>query len=945
MKKTILPVLLFVIIIAMSVLLFACEGVVVEQNEEGITVRPIDTTNDTTDESNETSLEDESEHEHAFGEWQIVDQATCIGNGMRKKSCACGQEVEEEIPPLGHAIEHHDAQASTCIEIGWHAYDTCSRCDYTTYSAIAAKGHRAEDDLSCPEVHTCVDCGLTFTMEHAFKSENVIMQKSCISAGREEIKCNRCEEKKTLITDASGHNYSLCSFKEPTCIEGGQAIYACSYCGDEYSVYYDAMGHSTARGTCSYCGETITVWDDELAAVNKKLDDRKKEIQESNERSISIKKGTLSSYLSSLGYSEYRFNQYTTAHYQRQMNDSYQNWQTYNTRYTYASIGGYASDAARYKNYADRYYNLYSEYSKLYQAGQLRDEIKDLEDDLDYYLDVIEGARRSEVAEINRKYESLIRPSKPIENRSTYSGFIFYYDESSQTYSLNGVSNGIATDLSIPATHNGKPVTKIAPNAFANSDVRTLYLSANIDEIGVAAFYGCADLAEVYYSHVPSVIGGEAFSGTKYVEDWGHDLVKKEDLAPTCTESGYHDYYICSRCAYESKTEDPALGHDPVKQADLDPTCTEEGYHDYYICSRCGHETKEIDEALGHDPINHEAKVPTCTEIGWDAYETCSRCDYTTYEQLAEIPHTWDHPEYLSVTTPGDYDMVCEICHTEQHIHVGQYTRVDAQGNPDENGNYLLFGSYPQSKVEDESLIAVLSEKAGSLPTNETPYLWTASAKDGGYYIDIEHSSAKYRGIYRSQQLSWYKFEAIKWRILSEDGETAFILSENILDASRFDPSYNNYEESEIRAYLCGDFYSTAFLLTQQELIEETDVVNSAASTGYSSNGYVCNNTLDKVFLLSYSEVSNVGYGFGSDEDRAKNVTEYASANGVTANDQGTGCWWLRSPYNSLYYGRSHTLTYGVRSVLESGYLYPNDDVNYAKNGIVPALRISFTQA
>lgn len=33
---------------------------------------------------------------------------------------------------LGHDFVHHEAQAPTCTAVGWEAYDTCSRCDYTS---------------------------------------------------------------------------------------------------------------------------------------------------------------------------------------------------------------------------------------------------------------------------------------------------------------------------------------------------------------------------------------------------------------------------------------------------------------------------------------------------------------------------------------------------------------------------------------------------------------------------------------------------------------------------------------------------------------------------------------------------------------------------------------------------------------------------------------------
>ncbi len=40
-----------------------------------------------------------------------------------------------------HTIVEHEAQAPTCVDPGWDAYETCSKCDYTTYGGeIGANG-------------------------------------------------------------------------------------------------------------------------------------------------------------------------------------------------------------------------------------------------------------------------------------------------------------------------------------------------------------------------------------------------------------------------------------------------------------------------------------------------------------------------------------------------------------------------------------------------------------------------------------------------------------------------------------------------------------------------------------------------------------------------------------------------------------------------------------
>ena len=46
----------------------------------------------------------------------------------------------------GHDLIDHAAQAPTCTAIGWDDYQTCSRCDYTTYVEKPALGHAEVTD-------------------------------------------------------------------------------------------------------------------------------------------------------------------------------------------------------------------------------------------------------------------------------------------------------------------------------------------------------------------------------------------------------------------------------------------------------------------------------------------------------------------------------------------------------------------------------------------------------------------------------------------------------------------------------------------------------------------------------------------------------------------------------------------------------------------------------
>lgn len=73
----------------------------------------------------------------------LASAATCVSKARYYEHCShCGQmsssTFEGDIDPDNHDLTHVKAQAPTCTEVGWNAYDTCTRCDYTTYVEIPA---------------------------------------------------------------------------------------------------------------------------------------------------------------------------------------------------------------------------------------------------------------------------------------------------------------------------------------------------------------------------------------------------------------------------------------------------------------------------------------------------------------------------------------------------------------------------------------------------------------------------------------------------------------------------------------------------------------------------------------------------------------------------------------------------------------------------------------
>lgn len=163
--------------------------------------------------------------------------------------------------------------------------------------------------------------------------------------------------------------------------------------------------------------------------------------------------------------------------------------------------------------------------------------------------------------------------------------------------------------------------------------------------------------------------------------------------------------------------------------------------------------------------------------------------------------------------------------------------------------------------------------------------------------------------------------QPIKWRVLSVNGDDAFILADQNLDAKAYNETYTDvtWENCTMRSWLNGygasankdekDFTSDSFLdnafsAAEQEAIQTTSVVNEN-NPYYGTDGG--NDTLDKVYVLSISEINNVEYGFksifdGRDTDtrKAKNSAYTVKQGGnnwtyMAAPILGYGCWHLRS--------------------------------------------------
>ena len=143
--------------------------------------------------------------------------------------------------------------------------------------------------------------------------------------------------------------------------------------------------------------------------------------------------------------------------------------------------------------------------------------------------------------------------------------------------------------------------------------------------------------------------------------------------------------------------------------------------------------------------------------------------------------------------------------------------------------------------------------------------------------------------------------ESIEWRVLKAEGNTALIISKNILDNTCYNEENADviWQTSTMRRWLNRDFYADAFSEAEKEAIRYTVCLNwNEGNPSWKTSSK--NNTFDRIFLLSYQEAATL---FDNDADRKASPTAYAVSRGTevfnaeqTKEGEPTCGWWVRSP-------------------------------------------------
>ena len=196
--------------------------------------------------------------------WDAYDTCSRFG---------CNYTTRKELPALKHDLKQHAAKAPTCTEIGWDAYEACSRCDYTTRKELPALNHNlvqhAAKAPTCTEIgwdayEACSRCDYTTYVELPAQHDlehHAAKAPTCTEPGWNAYDtCKNCDYNTYQVLPALKHYLVYYKAKDPTCTEPGCDAYeTCSRC--DYTTYVErpALNHDLRQRvikapTCTQMG-------------------------------------------------------------------------------------------------------------------------------------------------------------------------------------------------------------------------------------------------------------------------------------------------------------------------------------------------------------------------------------------------------------------------------------------------------------------------------------------------------------------------------------------------------------------------------------------------------------------------------------------------------------------------------------------------------------------
>ena len=672
---------------------------------------------------------------HKESDWIIDKDSTCLIDGSKHKECTVCHEVlvTEVINKLGHDLKHHEKLDPTCTASGHTEYDTCSRCDYTTYKELPSLGHKESDWM-------------------------IDKDSTCLVDGSKHKECTVCHE--VLVTEVInklGHDLVHHEKLDPTCTASGHTEYdTCSRC--DYTTFKElpSLGHKESNwiidkdSTCLIDGlkhKECTVCHAVLVteAITKLGHDLKHHDK-------------LDPTCTASGHTEYDTCSrcdYTTFKELPATGHTYgDEWQKDDNNHYHMCHCGDKKDVTEH---AFIWIIDVKPTEEIEGLKHEECEICKYERNIDTVIPKLDHTHNIEhiqykaptcTVDGNKEYYHCIKCDKyyldeTLKQETTYDNLIIKASHKSSDWIIDKDSTCLldgSKHKECTVCHETL-VTEVI-NKLGHDLIHHEKLDPTCTASGHTEYDTCSRCDYTTYKELPSLGHKESdwiidkdssclVDGlkhkectvchetleTKVINKLGHDLIHHYKLDPTCTTKGHTEYDTCSRCDYTTFKELPATGHkssdwiidkdstciidgskhkectvchktlvteviDKVRHnigetiEHLDPTCEANGY-DKGKCDNCGEEIIIVIPMLGHDLIHHEKLEPTCTEVGHTEYDTCSRCDYSNYEELPALGHTesdWIVDVEATTNAKGHKHKECTVCH--EHLKERDIPRV-----------------------------------------------------------------------------------------------------------------------------------------------------------------------------------------------------------------------------------------------------------------------------
>ncbi|MBQ3115603.1 MAG: leucine-rich repeat domain-containing protein [Clostridia bacterium] len=455
---------------------------------------------------------------------------------------SCG---EDDKPDHVCDLKNYVVKEATCKEYG-EIESVCQICGKkTTLKAEKTSNHNYEwtvvESTSCKVldkmVGTCTICGgsaqtnLDSAGPHDFGWE-LIESTNCLTPNTNKGTCIHCGVEATEDADSFGpHKFVWAVQDKPTCTQSGILFGLCEFCPATTTRIVEKLPHNFVGGECTSCGGFEKIVDveenvDVGYSIDKITNLLKKFIPdiENNNDALSILSSTDIYSLYANG------------------NDLYvefgdENWPSFYADDFFNSISTITSSA---KHYSVNLGALKSDF--VLEGGFTKTiltiNVKKFDDE--YKLEIIlsDGTKKDvgyfftenctanddtiiKAVAVNKQNEFLvffnnntaIKCGTLSENKLFTDNSLLIYEKlpNQNAYAVCGVYDKTLTEIVIPATHKGLPVTSISRLAFYNTSITSVVIGENVQTIEECAFSQCKKLQSVYFSDSVKTIGEYAF--------------------------------------------------------------------------------------------------------------------------------------------------------------------------------------------------------------------------------------------------------------------------------------------------------------------------------------------------------------------------------------------------------------------------------------------------